>query len=151
MTVLWTLPLTTNYQSDGSAESNSTISNKQEDQQHPDLRLAHADVPIYPPLARAAGISGTVEIRVTVRAGIVTNTEVKSGLGMLAKSAIENIQSWRFHQWVHATFTTKFIYQYDTEHPLYSQNPQVELELPWLVKITSIRDSDIKNSVKGAK
>jgi TonB family protein len=67
-------------------------------EQQRDLRLEHADVPMYPQIARTVGISGTVEVQVTVMDGKVTNTEVKSGPPILARAAVENIQSWRFYR-----------------------------------------------------
>jgi outer membrane biosynthesis protein TonB len=103
-----------------------------------DLRLEHADVPMYPQLARTARIFGTVEVQVTVKDGKVVNTDVKSGPPVLAKSTVENIQSWRFYRLVNATFTTKFIYQLETKEPLDPQNPKVELQLPLLARITAV-------------
>jgi hypothetical protein len=103
-----------------------------------DLRLEHAEVPMYPQLARTARIFGTVQVQVTVKDGKVMNTEVKSGPPMLVPATIENIQTWRFHPLVNATFTTKFIYQLETKEPLDPQNPKVELQLPLLVKITAV-------------
>lgn len=109
-----------------------------EAQKHPDLRLEHADVPMYPPLGRTAHITGTVQVLVTVKDGKVTNTEVKSGSPILARAALENIQTWRFYYLVNTTFTTKFVYQLETIKHLDPQNPKVELQLPLLVKITAV-------------
>ena len=78
-----------------------------------------------------------VQVRVTVKEGKVVSTEVKSGPPMLAPATVENIQTWRFHPLVNATFITKFIYQL-TKEPLDPQNPKVELQLPLLVKITAV-------------
>jgi hypothetical protein len=52
---------------------------------------------------------------------------------ILARSTVENIQSWRFYKLDNATFTTKFIYQLETKKPLDPLNPKVELQLPLLV------------------
>jgi hypothetical protein len=93
---------------------------------------------MYPQLARTARIFGTVEVQVTVKDGKVVNTDVKSGPPVLAKSTVENIQSWRFYRLVNATFTTKFIYQLETKEPLDPQNPKVELQLPLLARITAV-------------
>jgi TonB family protein len=109
-----------------------------EEQRPRDLRLEHADVPMYPQLARTARIFGTVQVQVTVKDGEVVSTEVKSGHPMLASATVENIQTWRFYPLVNATFTTKFTYQLETKEPLDPQNPKVELQLPLLVKITAV-------------
>jgi TonB family protein len=100
-----------------------------------DLRLEHAEVPIYPQVARSARISGTVKVEVTIKDGMVVNARLESGHAILARAAIENIHTWRFYPLVNAVFTTKFIYRIDQKHSVDPQNPRVELELPLLVKI----------------
>ncbi len=40
--------------------------------------LIHAELPLYPPIARAAHITGTVEIQVVVEKGAVVDAQVKS-------------------------------------------------------------------------
>lgn len=116
---------------------NAVTQNQQVERQR-DLRLEHADVPMYPQLASTARIFGTVEVQVTVKDGKVVDTEVKSGPAVLARATVENVQSWRFYSLVNATFTTKYIYQLETREPLDPQNPKVELQLPLLVKITAV-------------
>lgn len=111
---------------------------KPQSDRHPDLRVEHAEVPMYPQLARTARIFGTVEVQVTVKEGNVTKTEVKSGQPVLAQAAVANIQSWRFYPLVNATFTTKFIYKLEENEPLDPQNSKVELQLPLLAKITAV-------------
>jgi hypothetical protein len=102
-----------------------------------DLRLEHADVPMYPPVARVAHIFGTVEVQVTVKDGAVSNTEVKSSANqILVNATTENIKSWRFHSYVNTTFTTKFVYQLARKEQLLA-DPKIELQLPLLVKITT--------------
>ena len=125
----------------GHAEGVRSDANREapnEQKQPTDLRLEHADVPMYPQLARTARIFGIVQVQVTVKDGKVVSTEVKSGHPMLASATVENIQTWRFHPLVNATFTTKFTYQLETKKPLDPQNPRVELQLPLLVKITAV-------------
>ena len=103
-----------------------------------DLRLIHADVPLYPQLARTARASGTVQVEVTVKDGDVVNAEVKSGPPMLTSATVENIRTWRFNPLVNATFTARFIYRLETDKTLDPQNPKVELQLPLLAKITAV-------------
>jgi Gram-negative bacterial TonB protein C-terminal len=105
-------------------------------------RLEHADVPLYPQMARVARIFGTIEVQVTVKDGEVVNTEVKSprpgAAAILERAAVENIRTWRFYKLDSGTFMTKFIYQIETKKKsLSSLNSKVELELPLLVKITT--------------
>jgi hypothetical protein len=40
--------------------------------------ISHADLPLYPPLARALNLTGTVEIQLLIAKGIVTDAQVKS-------------------------------------------------------------------------
>ena len=40
--------------------------------------LSHAELPLYPPIARLAHIDGTVEIVVEANKGLVVDAEVKS-------------------------------------------------------------------------
>jgi TonB family protein len=105
---------------------------------HPDLRLEHAEVPMYPLLARTARIFGTVEVLVKVKDGKVISAEVKSGPPVLTRAAVENIQSWRFYPLVNAVFITKFTYQLEMKEPLDPDNPKVELQLPLRAKITAV-------------
>jgi len=92
---------------------------------------------MYPPVARVAHIVGTVKVQVTVKDGVVSNTEVKSSAHqMLVDATIENIKNWRFHSYVNTTFTTKFVYQLAGKEQLLA-DPKIELQLPLLVKITT--------------
>ena len=129
------------YEFAKSVSANSVTQNaqgEQEDGRQADLRVEHADVPMYPLIARTARIVGTVKVQVTVRDGNVVSTRLVSGHPILARATVENIQTWRFHPLVNATFTTKFIYRIDTKKSLDPQNPKVELQLPSLVKITTV-------------
>lgn len=124
------------FQSDKSPANSD--SREEQERQPADLRLEHADVPLYPQLARTARIFGTVQVQVTVREGKVVKTEVKSGPPILAPATVENIQTWRFYPLVNATFTANFIYKLEANEALDPQNPKVELQLPLLVKITAV-------------
>jgi|SRR5579859_218094 len=117
---------------------NSGTGNETADLKDGTMQMEHADRPTYPPLARVARIFGTVEVQVTVKDGVVVNTEVKSSAHQtLVKAATENIKSWRFHPDVNTTFTTKFIYQLETKERLLA-DPRIESQLPFLVKITTV-------------
>src|SRR5689334_22361180 len=60
--------------------------------------VQHADVPLYPAIAKTAHMSGTVILRVTVKAGAVVAVEDKSSGApvMLVKAATENVKTWQF-------------------------------------------------------
>jgi TonB family protein len=53
--------------------------------------------PVYPPVARAAGLSGQVELQFTVGAdGSVRNIKVVKGNSVLAQAAAAAVKSWRY-------------------------------------------------------
>lgn len=59
--------------------------------------LIHRVEPLYPPFARTAHISGTVELRAIIgRDGRVNSVEVLSGNPLLARAAIEAVRQWRY-------------------------------------------------------
>jgi TonB family protein len=65
---------------------------------HPQERAAvHRVPPVYPPIARQLGISGTVLVITTVDAtGKVVKAESNSGNKLLAPSAIDAVKQWKF-------------------------------------------------------
>jgi hypothetical protein len=101
--------------------------------------LVHGDLPAYPPLAKSARISGTVQVRVTVENGEVVGYVQPTGHPLLVSATIDNIKSWKFDKTVRTTFATTFIYQLDgkSEETKEPSNPKLSLELPSLAKITA--------------
>lgn len=121
--------------------------------------LTHADLPLYPPLTRTLGISGKVEIEVTVEKGSVVDAQVKSteirvsdpqkdalydseakkrmASQFLSNPSLANIKTWRFRPEDKATFVVTYIYKIEGEQTELPENPNVELHLPLLVKITT--------------
>lgn len=105
--------------------------------------LQGATLPTYPPIAKAAHIAGKVAVRVTVKDGLVVQTEVLSkpavGAGgrLLESPTLENLKTWRFAADVTGAFTVTYTYEIsgtETEEPT---NAKVEM-LPSLdVKITA--------------
>jgi hypothetical protein len=97
--------------------------------------LQESALPVYPPIGRAARITGKVVVAVTVSGGKVTGTEVKSGPRLLAGGAVANLQTWRFASDVNGTFPDSYAISGDeTDNPT---NPRVEM-LPSLdVNITA--------------
>ena len=59
--------------------------------------LEHSVAPIYPDVARAAGIEGDVALRVYVSSeGRVTDLKVLDGPPILARAAAEAVQQWEY-------------------------------------------------------
>jgi protein TonB len=53
--------------------------------------------PMYPPIAKAARISGTVELAATIgKDGTIQNLHVVSGPPMLQQSALDAVRRWRY-------------------------------------------------------
>jgi protein TonB len=53
--------------------------------------------PIYPPIAKAARVEGTVVLQATIsKAGTIENLRVISGPAMLQPSAVSAVKSWRY-------------------------------------------------------
>jgi hypothetical protein len=119
-------------------------------------QVTHADVPLYPPIARAAHITGTVEIQIVVEKGTVIDAKVKSvaidastngavlnGEGekkvgpYLSNSALANVKTWQFDSGDRISFAVKYVYRIAGEATSLPESPMVELNLPVLVKVTS--------------
>jgi hypothetical protein len=117
-------------------------------------QLSHAELPLYPPLARQLRLAGTVEFRVVVDKGSVVNAEVKSvtisscncpgmteegkeKLGLyLSKPAVDNLNTWKFQSVDRDIFDVKYVYAVDGEPISTPDNSRVEFNLP-VVKITA--------------
>lgn len=57
--------------------------------------------PVYPPVAKAAGIQGAVVLRAVIsRVGTIENLAVLSGHPLLARAARDAVQQWRFRPYV---------------------------------------------------
>ena len=57
--------------------------------------------PIYPEIAKAARVSGTVVLAATIsRSGFVTNLQVVSGPQMLRQAAIDAVRDWRYRPYL---------------------------------------------------
>jgi hypothetical protein len=121
-------------------------------------RVLHAELPLYPPIALAAHISGTVEIQVAVVNGGVVDAHVKSleiqitdplnhavydnqakskVSPYLSNPSLTNVKTWQFQPEDRADFVVHYIYQIVGEQTSLPENPRVELDLPILVKVTA--------------
>ena len=120
--------------------------------------LIHAELPLYPPVAWTAHVTGTVEIQITVEKGSVVDGQVKSVeieiIGpdnrprndhrtklavtpYLVNPTLANVKTWEFEPEERTTFLVKYVYRIEGEETPLPENPKVELDLPYLVKVTA--------------
>lgn len=58
-------------------------------------------MPVYPPLARATGVEGTVVLQATIsKTGRIENLRVVSGPELLQKAALEAVSRWRYRPYL---------------------------------------------------
>jgi protein TonB len=63
--------------------------------------LLQKTVPLYPPIARAAGIQGTVVLEATIsQAGTIENLRAVSGPAMLQQTALDAVKTWRYRPYL---------------------------------------------------
>ncbi len=63
--------------------------------------LIQKTVPVYPPIAKAARVSGTVVIQATIsKTGTIENLHVISGPAMLQQAAMDAVKSWRYRPYL---------------------------------------------------
>ena len=54
-------------------------------------------LPVYPAIAKAAGVQGAVSLQATIsKNGIIENLRVVSGPAMLQQAAIDAVKQWRY-------------------------------------------------------
>jgi len=57
--------------------------------------------PVYPPIAKAARVSGTVVLQATIsKTGSIENLHVISGPAMLQQAAMQAVKSWRYRPYL---------------------------------------------------
>jgi TonB family protein len=57
--------------------------------------------PVYPPIAKAARVSGTVVLQATIsKTGTIENLRVISGPAMLQQAALEAVKAWRYRPYL---------------------------------------------------
>ncbi len=63
--------------------------------------LIQKTVPTYPPIAKAARVSGTVVLQATIsKQGTIENLHVVSGPAMLQQSAMDAVRTWRYRPYL---------------------------------------------------
>ncbi len=66
-------------------------------------------MPTYPPLAKSAGVSGTVEIQARVsKMGTISNLRVISGPAMLQQPALDAVKTWRYRPYLLNGYPVEF-------------------------------------------
>lgn len=94
--------------------------------------LLNGALPVYPPIARAARVTGQVTVKVTVKSGAVVRVEVLSKLSpavlrFLEPPTSENIKTWRFAVDVSGEFPVTYTYSIAGEETDVLTNPTVEI------------------------
>jgi hypothetical protein len=117
--------------------------------------VIHGELPLYPPIARAAHITGTVEIQLVVEKGAVIDAQVQSvgfdpsnrtvlsdegkkKLGLyLSNPSLANVKTWQFESENRTTFLVTYVYKIEREETQLAESPKIELDMPRLVKVTT--------------
>ena len=73
--------------------------------------VSSAQVPLYPPIARAANISGVVHIIITTDGHRVVTARGQDGTTVLSDAAQKNASSWQFATHEPTTFTVTYVYK----------------------------------------
>ena len=98
-----------------------------------------ANVPLYPPAARQAGIEGPVRLRLSTDGTRVLAITVESGQPMLVQAAKENVKTWVFKQHSPSTFVATFRYRLLPESECDMDSGTVLLRLPTEVEVSAKR------------
>jgi hypothetical protein len=98
-----------------------------------------AEVPLYPPLARTANISGIVHVVVTTDGHRVVATRAQDGKKILSDAAEQNAKSWQFGTHDPTTFTVTYVYKLVNDLKPQRNNPRIILQLPTEVEVDAGR------------
>lgn len=101
--------------------------------------VLHAEIPQYPRIAILAHISGSLHLHVGVENGSVVKVESDSPkqLTMLIIAAEENVKTWKFSSGTSGSFDVTYIFELSKNEANVLTNPEIELQLPTLVKIVA--------------
>jgi len=63
--------------------------------------LLQKTIPMYPPIAKAARVQGTVVLQATIsKTGTIEGLHVISGPAMLQQAAMDAVRSWRYRPYL---------------------------------------------------
>lgn len=101
--------------------------------------VSFAEVPLYPPLARTAGVAGVVHVVVTTDGHRVVTTRVQDGEKLLSVAAEKNVKSWQFATHEPTSFAVTYAYKLVDDLKPQQNNPRVILQLPTEVEVDAER------------
>jgi hypothetical protein len=97
--------------------------------------VSFAEVPLYPPLARAAKISGVLHVVVTTDGHRVVTAHAQEGHKFLRDAAEKNAMSWQFSTHEPTTFTVTYVYKLVDDLEPQPDNPRVIIRFPTDVEV----------------
>ncbi len=97
--------------------------------------IAGAAVPLYPPLARATRVQGTVHVKIETDGRTVVTAQAEDGHRLLALAAEENAGTWQFAEHEPTSFTVTYRYRIDVDGD--PNNPTVTLRFPTEVEVST--------------
>jgi len=63
--------------------------------------LLYKTTPVYPAIAKAAGVGGTIVLAATIsKGGLIENLRVQSGPPMLRQAALDAVRNWRYRPYL---------------------------------------------------
>jgi protein TonB len=63
--------------------------------------LIRRTIPVYPAIAKAAGVSGTVALAATIsKTGTIENLRVTGGPAMLQRAALDAVSTWLYRPYL---------------------------------------------------
>ncbi len=96
------------------------------------------ELPLYPSVAVAARLEGTVIVSISVSKGIVQKAETRpEANALLASAAKRNALSWRFAPETTGTLAVRFIFELAKTEVLVPENPEIQMRLPESVRIVA--------------
>ncbi len=101
--------------------------------------ISFAEVPLYPPMARVANVSGVVHVVVTTDGKRVVEAHAQDGPKVLGDAAEKNVKSWQFADHGPTTFTVTYVYKLVSNLKPQKNNPRIILQLPTEVEIDALR------------
>jgi hypothetical protein len=101
--------------------------------------VAGAAVPLYPPLARAASVQGVVHVNITTDGHRVVAARIVDGNKLLAAAAESNVRTWTFSLHEPTVFVVTYNYKLVTKWAGDPNNPEVVLQLPTKIEISTKR------------